>query len=180
MNAMRLMCGCVVMLSAWTLWAAETYYIDDGDADYSELSGSWGSYGADLNDYGNDIRYATASPASAMWAFTNLTAGKYLVYASWTTGGTRPAATAYSATDGIGTFSRSINQQSFADADMRLEDPGGLDAGNSAWFARLGGSSVHPVTDGTLDVTVSASGTLIADAVRLEKMPSLGTIFIVK
>ncbi len=161
---------------------AARWYVDDGDGGYAELTGTWGAWGGDPSDYNDDIRFVSAAGGgSARWSFASLPPGRFMVYASWTTGGGRPVAVTYTLSGGIGVLPRTINQQTFADADMSLEDTAtGTDAGNGAYFARLSPTCFR-LNYGTLAATLSApSGTLIADAVRLESVrPDAAKVYVI-
>jgi hypothetical protein len=134
--------------------------IDDGGAGYS-ASGLWQSSTA--AGYASDVRFAAAgSAAASTWTFTGLAPGQYRLAATWTGSRLNASAAPFSAYSGnqlLGTVR--VNQQRSSST---------FTADGAAWQS-LG---TFTVTGSTLTVRLNsaASGRVVADAVRLERVYS--------
>ena len=155
--------------------AGVVYTIDDEDPGYTP-SGAWTQESGGTNGifyYSGDEWYQSApnNGATTSWSFTGLPSGKYYLAASYFLAGNRTSNAHYAISDGIPA----------ADIDQRpnVYDLGGR--GNQGLYRRLSTQAVS-ITDGTLDVAVSNTGTgyLMADSVRLETArPDAVQVFVV-
>jgi subtilisin family serine protease/uncharacterized protein (DUF2141 family) len=136
--------------------------IDNGDVGYS-TAGAWALWAN--GGYQGDVQEATAKTGAdvASWTFSGLTPGQYRVSVTWTAYPNRATNAPYTLLDGstnLGTVA--VNQQL---APAGFTDSGGTwqDLGS---FQVRGNSLVVRLSD-------SANGSVIADAVRLERTASL-------
>ncbi len=135
--------------------------IDDGDTGFS-TTGGWYPY-SDLG-FGDDLHYSFVGDGSdvASWTFT-VTPGQYEVAATWSEHPNRATNAPYEVFDGatsLGTVP--VNQQAAPDD---FSSPG-------ATWETLG---IYAITGDTLlvELSDSANGLLIADAVRIERVGDL-------
>jgi len=129
--------------------------VDDGDAGYSDTGWRYRT-----NDgYQGDYRYTPAGLGgeSADWVFSGLEAGRYEVYATWTTAPQRATDATYKIIDGW-------TQDGAAPVNQKLAPDDALWDGQ--WWESLG---EYVIDSGSLTVrlTNAANGTVCADAVRI-------------
>ncbi|MBN8456931.1 MAG: PEP-CTERM sorting domain-containing protein [Verrucomicrobia bacterium] len=148
--------------------SAAVITIDNSDSGYSE-TGSWNTWGSE-GQQGTNYRYSNSPATStATWTASGIAAGRYLLSASYTPGGTRPTAVSYAVNNGIGTLGP-VSQLTATYADFSREPTAGSDS--VLYYTRLSNTAFE-INGGSLTATVSApSGTLIADAFRLESVRS--------
>lgn len=142
-----------------------TRIIDDGAAG-SGFAGAWrvGSRGRD-----GDVRVAsgaTRETAAARWTFTNLPAGQYRVHMSWTgdrANASNAPVTIFNGTQSLGTSL--INQRSAS---------AGFSADGTNWSFLKNVT----ITGSTLTVVLTnrANGSVVADAVRIERISNGSSI----
>jgi hypothetical protein len=140
------------------------FLIDDGDSGFS-LAGTWANvagYG-----YGSDAQAATGSTGTkiATWNFTGLTAGTYRISATWLAGSDRATNAAYAFSDGASPVgSASVNQ--------KVNPAGGPVIPGGRPFSDIG---TVTITGNTLVIELAngpgTNGAIIADAIRIEKLP---------
>lgn len=134
--------------------------VDDGTSTFSS-SGNWKKLTA--SGYSNDSQYAAAgSGALSTWTFTGLTPGQYRLAATWTGSALNATNAPFTVSSGnheLGTVR--VNQQ--RSANTFLSDGAG--------WQNLG---TFTITGATLTVKLSsaATGRVIADALRLERVYS--------
>ena len=149
-----------------------TIVIDDGDPGWTTTE-NWSYWTG--QGYDGDVHQAEAADTTATWSFSNLDPNEYYqVEATWTTNG--PVASSnradnapYTITGGAVSVPVYVNQKLA---------PVGVNADNGTW-QELG---VYEPTSGTLAVTLAnnADGYVIADAVRLEAVPTTGPAIMVQ
>jgi hypothetical protein len=137
------------------------YIIGNGDAGYSETTGSWASWSGDTNDHGADLRFGSAVGDALSISFTGIDPGQYRISAAWTGGGNRPtsATLAYSTAGGSGNMTYS--QIPGAAANDVFE--------NVNWQDMFSNVTVTG-TSLTLTLTNNSGNALIGDGFRLEKL----------
>jgi hypothetical protein len=146
--------------------------IDNGANGWS-TTGAWTSWSG--QGYDGDVQSAapitsTNGLATAAWAFNNLPAGSYLVYATWSTNGNRAANAPYTVTVGGGVTNVAVDQQ----AAPSVSIPGSGPAGGVWSWCQLGASAFTVGANGTLVVELSnadANGYVVADAVMIVDPP---------
>jgi uncharacterized protein (DUF1800 family) len=140
------------------------YQGETGDAGPAVLDGTWTAVaGAGFQ------RAVHTSPAgkgenTATWSFAGLIPGQYRVSATWTAGTNRATNAPYNIVEGYRTLATVVvNQQQ---APSHFSDAG------VAWHDLGGEGNLFTVTGYTLTVTLSnaASGVVVADAVRVERV----------
>lgn len=143
--------------------------IDNGDVGYS-LFGTSDSLTTDGFDGDFEILGGSAGPRNgssiAAWDFTGLEAGNYRVSATWSPGSNNATDAVYVVITGGATASQTrINQQ---------RTPGDFTASGEFWQDL---NTSVAVTDGTLRVLLGdeASGRSIADAIRIERILTMGS-----
>jgi hypothetical protein len=136
--------------------------IDDGDAGFSILSGTWGSA---PSGFEGDLRYAAPGGGSAVaqWEFTTLTPGIYQVSATWFPNSNRATDSPFTILDGSNPLDTvDVNQKvapdDFSDAGASWEDLG---------IYEIGGSKL------TVRLSDNANGYVIADAIRVQQVNTL-------
>lgn len=137
----------------------KVYVVDNEDATGYSETGAWNTY-SDPDDHRVDYRYTDAAAAAATFTFTGLEDGLYRVSATWRAASGRPNDATYIVP---GSGSRTVNQK-MAPSEVTFE--------GSPWnylFHAL------PVSGGTVSLVVTnppggSGNTLIADAIRLEKI----------
>ena len=129
-----------------------------------QMTGTW-SYWPNQG-YAGDDHEAAAPNSKATWTFSDLTAGTYLVYATWPAQRNRADNTPYSVTVGSGTANVLVNQKISPSMSIAGSGPTG---GAWSWY-QLGATSFTVAANGTLVVGISntgADGYVEADAVML-------------
>jgi hypothetical protein len=138
--------------------------VDDGDAGFS-YSGGWVYWGRSGHD--GDVYYSAAGTGTnvAAWTF-DVTPGQYRVAATWLPHSNRATDAPYQIYDGA---AAPANLASAIDVNQELTPNDFTDAG-SAWEQ----IDTVTVTGNTLTVTLSnaANQYVIADAIRIERLPS--------
>jgi hypothetical protein len=137
----------------------KVHVVDNEDAAGYVETGTWATY-SERDDHRVNYRYTDAAAAAATFTFTGLEDGLYRVSATWVEGSSRPNDATY-IVPGCGI--RTVNQKVLPNEDTFEGSP---------WnylFHAL------PVSGGTVSLVVTnpaggAGTTLIADAIRLEKI----------
>ncbi len=139
--------------------------IDDGDPGYAR-SGPW----TDSNDaaaFQTDFDISTRNNIGdkAIWTFSGLASGQYLVYASWVAGADRSTTATYKLFDGS-------NREAKTNIDQRVAANDSFT--NGIWWEQLPTMSI---SSGTLKVKLhaGASGNEVADAIRIVKVETQQT-----
>ena len=139
--------------------------IDNGDAGYS-TTGNWNTISGNLKGHQNDFQYANSGTGTntASWAF-DVTPGQYQVAATWKTHSNRSTAAPYTVFNNTAPILTATADQSVAAA--------GIDDDGSS-FAPLG---IFNISSDRLVVTLTdnASGLVIADAIRIERIGDIPT-----
>jgi hypothetical protein len=134
--------------------------VDDGAAAFASLGG-WTTLSGP--GYASDIRWSGAgSGATSTWSFTGLAPGQYRLAATWTGSALNATDAPFTISDGTHVLSSvRVNQQRAAST---------FTDGGASW-QNLGTVSI---TGSTLTVRLSssASGRVMADAIRLERVYS--------
>jgi ELWxxDGT repeat protein len=155
-----------ITLSGFTL-AANVAILDNGDVGYSD-AGVWSSAST---GYGNDRRLAAASngTSTATWSFSNLTPGRYLVFATWNNPAPNRANNApYTvsvSSGGTALLSVATNQQLA---------PTGLSENGTLWQS-LGQVNLTATTL-AVQLASATTGLVTADAIRVERIGNLVSI----
>ncbi len=138
--------------------------IDNGDTGFS-ASGNWYPY-AGLG-FEDDLHYSFAGDGSdvASWSFT-VTPGQYQVAATWAEHPNRASNAPYEVYDGVTSLDTVLVNQQAAPDDFSYQGAGWKSLGI---FTITGGMLVVELSD-------SANGLLIADAVRIDKVVSPSSI----
>ena len=140
--------------------------IDNTDPEF-RTTGSWATVTG--QGFQSSVRTTAAGTGShvATWTFQGLAPGRYQVSATWAEGRDRATNAAFTIGNGTDASAPILVNQQAAPRDFR-------DGG--AFWTRLGGPVA--VTDDTLVVKLSdlADGTVVADAVRLERLALPGRI----
>ena len=133
--------------------------IDNGDAAYNE-EGSWSNTSSGFNGSARRVNSGDGS-AKASWTFSDLEPGQYRVLVTWGQGSAQATDAPFSVKDG-----RRILKTVAVD-QMKQPLPHVVDAARN--FESLGG---YTITGGTMvvELTNSANGQVVADAVRIERV----------
>ncbi len=154
-------------------FGGQVYHMDDGDAGYAEQGAGWVVWTGDANAYSNDLRFSNDEAVGVLYAFTNVTSGRYLAYAGWANNGGRTTGARYSLLPQPGAR-RTVSQLNPLESDIALEDVAGA---NGAGLARLGNRTLY-VADGTVTILAERTGSFgpgrafVADVARLESVRS--------
>ncbi len=137
--------------------------VGNGDSAYAESGSGWQGY-ADTAAYGGQFRYHTAGDGSdaATWTFAGVDpTTQYQVYATWTAASNRADNSPFTVLDGTTPLATTMLDQKFAPSDTTIDGQG---------WESLG---VYTASSGTLGVelTDSADGDVIANAVRIVEVP---------
>lgn len=127
--------------------------IDNTDAGFSADSTKWSISSSSPGFYGTNYVFATSASidSQASW-ITEIQAGKYRIYARWTDKETHTISATYKIAAGTVTASKSVDQRT----------------GGGAFVEIFTGD----LPSGTLTITVTnaGSGSIIADAVKVERI----------
>ena len=144
--------------------------IDDGDAGFS-TTGDWTFYQQKGFSYQDDGAYSWRGTGSdvATWTF-HVPAGRYQVAATWLPFVNRASNAPYQILDGAAELATVRVDQRAAPDDFSDPDYGGT------WE----GLGIYDVTSGTLAVRLSddADGYVLADAIRIERIPDAATYYV--
>ena len=137
--------------------------VGNGDSAYAESGSGWQGY-ADQAAYGGQFRYHTPGDGSdaATWTFAGVDpSAQYQVYATWTAASNRADNSPFTVLDGTTPLATTMLDQKFAPSDTTIDGQG---------WESLG---VYTASSGTLGVelTDSADGDVIANAVRIVEVP---------
>ncbi len=157
--------------------ASTATIIDDSDAGFSAPTFTAFGTGYTTNPpqgYQGNVHYhlASAVTKTATWTFDNLTPGTYQVAVTWTAHSNRANNSPFSldgtTNDGTVHINQRLAPSSFAGA---FEDDGvywaPLDLGGNSGNFMVSGATL------TVKLSTSTTGAVLADAVRIEKMPTL-------
>jgi hypothetical protein len=143
------------------LSAAQTQIGNDGAAGYS-TTGMWRSFTG--QGYLNNVQESlpTDPPSAATWQFTGLASGQYRVSATWSPGSNRATNAPYSINGGAPIL---VNQRQspndFVDGGAGWRDLGIVDLAGNTLTVRL--------------ANTGANGSIIADAIRIERIDEVST-----
>jgi hypothetical protein len=136
--------------------------VDDGTASFA-ATGKWTKLAG--VGYGSDMQWAAAgSGAASAWTFTNLAPGQYQVAATWTGSGLNAVDAPFTVLSGNQLLATArVNQQRSAST---------FTSGGASW-QNLG---TVTITGNSLTVRLNstASGRVVADAIRLQRVYSTG------
>ncbi len=138
--------------------------IDNGGAGYSVTSSSyWSTSGGGFGG-GHQFEFG-ATGGYAMWTFSNLPAGEYLVSATWLEGTNRGTKVPYSIADGsLNVATVAVNQRVAPAADTVVNSK---NFQNLASVSAVHGSIVVRMTNN------SGDGRAIADAIRIQQIAAV-------
>jgi N-acetylmuramoyl-L-alanine amidase len=131
-------------------WADELI-VDNADSSV-QVKGKWTATSTTQGFYGSDYLFRTAGDGSAtvVWPFpANAAAGRYEVFARWSSGPNRATDATYQVASNAGTAPVAINQQ--------------VNGGN---WQSLGSFDFQPGKGQGVTLTDKASGVVVADAIR--------------
>jgi len=133
---------------------------DNADANFA-VSGTWSTETGDTDKHKANYRWATAgTAATATWALNLPEPGQYEVQMWWPDGTNRTAGAKVSVTHASGTATVTMDQTK----------RGGLWIPLGTWNFNAGAGSV------VVNAATSSTGRVMADAIRLCKVPGTGTV----
>ena len=169
-DATRFLVADAVRLESVRADVQKIHVIGNGDAGYSETSGSWQTWGGDIGDHGADLRFTGTGTTSDLvtMTFGGLDPGVYRISAAWTGGAnrTQSATLGYATAGGSGSV-------------VYDQRPGAL---AHSVFEEVNWQDMFPavtVTGSSLTLTLANNNNgvdqlLIADGFRLELIPEPG------
>ncbi len=153
-----------LLLSADPATAARV--IDNGDAAFA-TAGNWVLSTA--GGYEGDRLSGAGSGGTATWTFSGLTPGyEYAISATWTAGADRGTAVSYRIIDHLGDGSERTLGSVSVNQSLGPDD---FTASGAAW-ENLGDGYVFRGTSLSVELSGLSDGTVIADAIRIERVGS--------